>query len=105
MFDAIALFALRSVYRAALDRDGSDALDRALDEADRMADLLEEVAWSARYAPVGIPLVLAPFGASDTDAAPLRAAVAAVILRERVREVRQTRGNPLSAQLLLQHAV
>jgi hypothetical protein len=100
MFESIALFATRTVYRAALDVGDPSSLDEALDEAETTAALLVELARAARRAPLGIPLELKPFGLSDTEAAPSDAAVAAATLRERLHELRSAaRGG--SARLLL----
>jgi hypothetical protein len=104
MFSSIALFAARAVYRAALDRECSGAFAETVRLAEETATLLDELARTARCAPLGVLLSLAPFGASDTDSAPMAAAVAAASLRERLVELRSIRPGTGRALLHLQHS-
>jgi hypothetical protein len=101
LFESIALFATRVVYRAALDRSDPRALAEASSDAEDTAALLDELAMAARFAPTGIPIDLPPFGTSDTSYAPARAAVAAANLRSRMLELRNLAGTGTVARILL----
>jgi hypothetical protein len=101
LFESIALFATRVVYRAALDRSDPRALAEASSDAEDTAALLDELAMAARFAPPGIPIDFPPFGTSDTSCAPSRAAVAAATLRSRLLELRNAAGAGNPARLLL----
>jgi hypothetical protein len=99
MFESIALFACRVVYRAALDHSDPSVVDEALSAAETTADLLDELALAARFAPPGIQIGLPPFGAGDTSSAPAHSAVAAASLRRHMREIRSA--STSRARLLL----
>lgn len=92
MFETVGLFAVRCVYRQALDRSVAPGeYAEVLRLAEETADLLDALAIAARAAPTGIPITLPPFGEGDTETAPSRAAVAAARLRDRLAELRSAR--------------